>query len=152
MEGAPVTGEPSQPEEISLTKVFQDLCPVYMIMGMSYDEFWNRNTAVHKAYRKAYEMRRRNEEWARWRQAAYIYDVLLRVSPILRAFSKGKAEPEQFMNEPWPLTQKEAREREEREARERYFNMRNKLMAEAKKNRERRAEEAAKEARENAGD
>ena len=89
---------------------------------------------------------------ARWRQAAYIYDVLLRVSPILRAFGKGKAEPEQFMNEPWPLTQKEAREREEREARERYFNMRNKLMAEAKKNRERRAEEAAKEARENAGD
>ena len=115
MEGAPVTEAPSQddvPRPETYTEVFEHLCPEYMAMGMTYDEFWHMNTTVHKAYRKAYEIRRRNEEWARWRQGAYFYDALMRVAPVLRPFVKGPVEPGKYPDEPWPLTQKEADDRE----------------------------------------
>ena len=113
MDGDPVTGEPSQDhkEPVSLTETFIKLCPQYMAMGMTYDEFWNCNTKVHKAVREAYELRMKREEWGRWRQAMYIYDTLLRVSPVFQAaFSKRKVEPGKFPDEPWPLTEKEKRE------------------------------------------
>lgn len=90
------------------------LCPQYMAMGMTYDQFWHSNTAAHKAFREAYMMRLHNEEWARWRQGAYTYTALLMAAPVMRAsFGKGKVEPGKYPDEPWPLTEKEAKEREE---------------------------------------
>lgn len=85
-----------------------------MSLGMTYEQFWHCGTAMHKAYREAFMIRQHNEEWSRWRQGAYIYDALLRVAPVMRAaFGKGKVEPGKYPEEPWPLTEKEAREREE---------------------------------------
>lgn len=149
MEGSPLMGEPSQKrtEPITFTELFRELCPVYMAMGMTYNQFWHCNTKVHKAYRESWEIKRRNEEWARHRQGAYIYDAMLRVAPVLRAFGKGKVEPGKYPDEPWPLTQEEADERKRRDAREKYYRMREKLMVEAQKARQEREEsEKQKEA------
>jgi hypothetical protein len=85
-----------------------------MVMGMSYDEYWNGHAILTKYYREAYDLRNHNDEWDRWRRGAYFYDALLRVAPVMRAgFGSGKAEPGKYPEEPWPLTEKEAREREE---------------------------------------
>lgn len=111
MGGDPV-GEP--PTVSTYAEMFTKLCPEYMALGMSYDDYWHKPTYVHKAYRKAHEIRMRNEEWARWRQGAYIYDALLRVAPVLRAFGKGNVEPGKYPDEPWPLTEEEAKEQEQR--------------------------------------
>ena len=141
MDGDPVTGEPSRSDDISLAEMFAKMCPAYMSMGMTYEQYWHSNTAAHKAYREAHEMQRRTDEWARWRQGEYIYDALLCVAPVMRAaLSKTKVEPGKYLKEPYPLTQREAEERQERDARERYQNMRAKLMAEAKAAREKRKE------------
>ena len=113
MDGDHVSGEPSQ-SPTTFAAMFAELCPQYMSLGMTYDQFWHSSTVVHKAYREAYKIRQHNEEWARWRQGAYIYDALLRVAPVMRAaFGKGKVEPGKYPDEPWPLTEKEACEREE---------------------------------------
>ena len=56
-------------------------------------------------------MKQRQEEWARWRQAAYIFNALLCASPMMKPFVKD-AKPGKFPEEPWPLTQKEADERQ----------------------------------------
>ena len=154
MDGDPLIGEPSQANEnvnTSLAEMFMQIYPFYMVMGMTPKEFWYSNTRNHKAYREAYEIRKHNDEWDRWRQGAYFYDALVRVAPVMRAaLSKSNVEPGKYPEEPWPLTEKEAKEREERAARERYNRMREKLMSEAKEARKRRAEEAAKkEASEN---
>jgi hypothetical protein len=122
VDGDPVTGELSQdliPK--TLTEVFLRVFPQYLAMGMSYDEFWRGPASLVKAYREAEELRRQQEEWARWRQGAYFYDALLRVAPVMRAsFGGGKVEPGRYPDEPWPLTEKEARERAEAREKENY--------------------------------
>lgn len=123
MDGNLVTGEPSQSDDISMSfaEMFDKLCPKYMAMGMSYNEFWHSNTTMHKACREARDLKRRDEEWARWRQGAYIYDALLRVAPVMRAaLSKERVEPGKYPEEPWPLTEKEAAEQERRREEENF--------------------------------
>ena len=143
--------EPSQDSEValqSLADVFQRLCPAYMVMGMSHEQFWNSNTTAHKAYREAHEMRLRNEEWARWRQGAYVYDALLRVAPVMRAaLSKGKVEPGKYPEEPWPLTQEEADEQQQRRERKNFEIFLAQMREESARNRRMRLEaEKRKEA------
>lgn len=153
MDGEPVTGEPSSSEdsELSYNEMFVKVFPKYMAMGMSYDEFWHGPAILAQAYRKAYEIKQRQEEWARWRQGYYNFTALMCAAPVMRAaFSKHKVEPGKFPDEPWPLTEKESNEREQRKARERYYRMREKLIAEVKQTREEKAKESAqKEVSEN---
>lgn len=80
-------------EGISLTKLFEEVCPVFMIMGMSYDQFWRDDPTIAKTFLKYYKMKQKNEaktkKWDMWEQGAYIYEALINVAPILRAFSKA---------------------------------------------------------------
>lgn len=124
MDGDPVTGEPSKGKaaaaSVTFTDVFVKLCPQYMAMGMSYHDYWHSNSSAHVAYREAYELRMKQEEWSRWRMGAYMYNTLALVSPLFRAFGKGHVEAGKYPEEPWPLTQKEADEREEAKRRLRF--------------------------------
>lgn len=105
------------------TELFRKVWPEYLAIGMSYDEFWRMDASLARDYRKAYEIRQRREEWARWRQGAYIYDALLRVAPVLRAFGKGKVEAGEYPDEPYPLTNREAEERMEARRRQKMERM-----------------------------
>lgn len=131
MEGDPVRDAPSQDTDIPITftEVFMRLCPQYMAMGMSYDEFWNRNTSCHYAYRKAWKIKRDNLNWQAWWQGYYTYTALIDVAPVMRAaLSKQRVEPGKYPEAPYPLTEKEAREREEERERinyERYLERMN---------------------------
>lgn len=109
---------------MTLADMFTGLCPYYIAMGMTYDEFWNCNTKVHKAYRDAWEQKKQFGNWERWMQGAYIYDALLRVAPVMRAaFSKTRVEPGKYPEEPYPLSQKEATNREEAKRQARLFRL-----------------------------
>lgn len=99
---------------ISLAEMFMKLCPAYMAMGMTWDEFWHRNTKVHWAYRKAWEQKKAYRNWEMWWQGSYIYEALLKVAPVMRAaFGKGTVEPGKYSDEPYPMSKKEAEERAE---------------------------------------
>lgn len=109
MDGDLVTPGPSPTDEdLSLAGLFETLCPHYMAMGMTYWQFWNCPTRMHKAVRKAYEIRNRNEEWSRWRQGAYFMRAL---AVAMAGFSKNKTN-DKYPDEPWPLTQREKGERD----------------------------------------
>lgn len=112
-------------------------------MGMSYDEYWKGGPWLANAYREAFNMRDRREEWARWRQGLYFYDAL--TNALVAAFDKNNTQNAHYPNEPYPMSEKEALEREERDARARFFRMRDKLMAEAERESRKRA--AAAEAK-----
>lgn len=89
-----------------------------MSIGMTYDEFWNGDVSMVKAYRKAYELRekRRNQEF--WMQGMYFYEALCDASPLFRfTMQRRSIHPEPYIKEPFPITEAEVREREEREAR-----------------------------------
>lgn len=102
----------------SYGEIFEQLCPYYMSIGMSYDEFWNEDVSRVKTYRKAYELceKRRNQEL--WLQGMYFYEALCDASALFRfSMKKGTIRPEPYVKEPYPITAAEVRAREEREAR-----------------------------------
>ena len=42
--------------------MFDELLPHYIAMGMTYDEFWDGEYGLKKAYQKAYRIRLENEQ------------------------------------------------------------------------------------------
>ena len=94
-------GNKSKVESISLTKIFEELCPIYMGYGMSYDEYWYGDVYRAKFYREAYEIQMKHKDEEFWIQGMYIYDALCRVSPVLHAFSKSGTKPLPYPKEPY---------------------------------------------------
>ena len=108
----------------SYGEIFEQLCPYYMSIGMSYDEFWNQDVCMVKAYRKAYELREKRRNQELWLQGCYIYEALCDASPLFRfTMKKGIIKPEPYLKEPYPITAADVRERQEREAREKQERM-----------------------------
>ena len=131
---------------ISLAEMFTELCPAYMAMGMSYDEFWNRNTKVHRAYRDAWVRKTAYRNWEMWWQGGYIYEALLKVAPVMRAaLSKSRVEPGKYSDEPYPMSRKEAEEREARKRQESLKRMFEVFRREGAENARKREELEAKE-------
>ena len=103
---------------LSYGKTFEQLCPYYMSIGMSYDEFWNDDVSKVKAYRKAYELKEKRRNQELWLQGMYFYEALCDASPLFRfSMKKGTIKPEPYVKEPYPITEAEVKEREDREAR-----------------------------------
>ena len=85
---------------------------------MSYDQYWNGDPELVKAYRKAAEITadRKNQEL--WLQGMYIYEALCCVSPVLRAFAKKNTKPVPYPKEPYAVNQRQ-KERSEDNAEKR---------------------------------
>lgn len=83
---------------------------------MSYDDFWNGDVFMVKAYRRAIELRdkRRNQEL--WLQGLYVYEALCDASALFRFTTQSTIKAEPYLKEPFPITAAEIREREERDA------------------------------------
>lgn len=95
-----------QVEHIFLYKQFEEVCPYFISIGMTYEQFWYDDVSLTKVYLKAFQIKEEREalknKWARWEQGLYIYEALCDVSPILRAFSKA-TKPLQYLKEPYGL-------------------------------------------------
>ena len=107
-----------QVEHIFLYKQFEEVCPFFMSIGMTYQEFWFEDVELTRYYLKAFEIKEKREaekeKWARWEQGLYIYEALCDVSPILRAFSKA-TKPLQYVSKPYGLEEgKENKEQQEK--------------------------------------
>lgn len=60
----------------SLVDMFTEQCPLYMAMGMSYDEFWHSTADELKATRKAYEYKKKIEDEKEWRLGIYVNNAI----------------------------------------------------------------------------
>lgn len=94
-----------------------------MSIGMSYDEFWNQDVALVRAYRKADELKRRRQNEALWMQGLYIRDALL--STVGNMFAGKGATPIEYPKEPYPVTEEQLAEKE----REKYRRMEERMRA-----------------------
>lgn len=89
-----------------------------MSIGMTYDEFWNGDVSMVKAYLKANELREKRRNQELWLQGMYVYEALCDASPLFRfSMKKGTIKPEPYVKEPYPITRAELKEREERKQR-----------------------------------
>ena len=95
----------------SFTEFFELACPVYMAMGMTYEQFWDGDVRLVKAYREADAIRRRRKNEELWLEGVYMAEALS--ATVGNMFSKGNKH--QYPSEPIPITAEEQKARRERE-------------------------------------
>lgn len=105
----------------SFSDEFEKHLPYFLSVGMTYEQFYDGDVDLCKYYRKADELRKDRMNEKLWLQGLYIYDALIRVAPAFRAM--GTSKPENYPDEPYPLTQKEMARREERDTKKRFEQM-----------------------------
>ena len=90
--------------------------PGYLALGMSAEEYWDGDPWWAKSYRDAEKLKAEKMNRELWLQGMYFYDALCKVSPILHAFAKSGTKPSPYPEEPYALTRKEDKAREETKA------------------------------------
>lgn len=101
------------PKEPSYSDKFNELFPYYLSIGMTEEQYWDKDCTLVVAFRKSDEikMNRRNQEM--WLQGAYFYDALCRISPVLHAFAKKGTKPVPYLSEAYAITERQAEARKE---------------------------------------
>lgn len=95
------------------TEKFHELFPYYLSIGMTEEQYWDRDSTLVVAYRKAEELKTNRKNQEMWLQGAYVYEALCRVSPLLHAFAKKGTKPIPYLSEAYALTEKQAEYRQE---------------------------------------
>ena len=85
-------------EGVPYTKAFEEACPIFMMYGLTYDEFWYDDCYKALYQLKTYKHKLKHEDELLWEQGWYIYEALLQCAPVLHPFSKAQ--------KPLPYTEK----------------------------------------------
>lgn len=109
----------------SFSKEFEKHLPYFLSVGMTYSQFWDDDVELCNYYRKADDMRKKRKNEELWLQGLYIYDALVKVSPLFRAV--GASKPDDYPKEPYPLTEEERDNRERRDEELKFRQMLEKM-------------------------
>lgn len=90
----------------SYSEVFKEQFPYYLSIGMTEEQYWDRDSLLVKYYREAEELRKERMNQEAWLQGAYIYDAIHRLSPILHAFPKKGTKAQPYVEEAYPINKK----------------------------------------------
>lgn len=82
--------------------VFDKAFPFYLAIGMDYDGFYRKDHTLAISYRRAYEIRRKQDNEDKWLQGAYVYEAISRVAPLLIPFNEHP-KPLPYLDKPYPL-------------------------------------------------
>lgn len=103
-----------QPDPVpSYTELFEAQQAWYLSWGMSLDEFWNGPPEFAKAYREAAILSERRENARAWREGLYMVSALN--ATVMNLFKRKGSRPTEYLKEPLPITEQEAKEREIRD-------------------------------------
>lgn len=102
------------------TDTFNEQFPYYLSIGMTEEQYWDRDSRLVEPYRKADEMRSERMSFEAWLQGRYIYDALCSVSPILHAFAKKGTKPIPYMDNPYPVSKATAMKAQEDKAKAKF--------------------------------
>lgn len=118
------------------TDVFEELCPYFMSIGVSYDDFWNGEFEITKFALKAdeYTQRRKNSEF--WLNSIYIFRAILDAAPAYKEFSNQNETISYSVKEPFPLSKKEIEKQAEKEKEEKMNRIKDYMISFAKQNNE----------------
>ena len=107
--------EQSRVESVSLTKLFEKACPIYMSYGMSYNDFWYGPAFMTTFYRDANKLALRRQDENNWMIGMYVYEAILDCSPVLHAFSKKGTKPLPYADKPYLMDRLQEKTEAEKE-------------------------------------
>lgn len=110
MDGGIVESEST--EEKTFTDVFEEQCPYFMSIGMTYDEFWYGEPERARYYRDSHILKCKSRNQELWLQGMYlIHSITVALDP------KGKAKYPEKPFDIFPKTEAEKKAEAERERR-----------------------------------
>ena len=106
-----------------------------MSWGMSYDDYWNGDPCMCRFYYQKHILEQKQKNLEQHRMAAYIYDTIQRLQPLLVGFpADDKARPSSFRDDPFPLDEKEAKDQADKRKKEEFEAFRSQMIAFAEAN------------------
>lgn len=97
-------------------EIFVEYYPYYLSYGISEAEYWDGDSEITRAYRKAFELKRQYDNEKLWLQGLYIYRALESVFPLFNPLTKEKVKS--YIEKPIPLTEEAIDEQKETQAKE----------------------------------
>lgn len=97
------------------TEIFYKQFSYYLSIGMTEEQYWDKDCLLVKYYREAEELRNEKLNQQAWLQGMYIYDALNRVAPILHAFAKKGTKAQPYVEQAYPISKRSAQEAKENE-------------------------------------
>lgn len=125
-------GLKSSPQK-TIREIFEETCPYLMAIGMTYDEFWNKDPFIAQMFLKSHKIRQKQENQRLWLQGYYNYIALMYVSPIFNPYAKRGTKPIPYPKEPIGLSSEELQERENEARQNRLFGLKQRLQMSVKK-------------------
>jgi len=105
---------------LTYTDTFNKQFPYYLSIGMTEEQYWDKDCNLVKFYREAEELRAEKVSFEAWLQGRYVYDAICAVSPILHAFAKKGTKPVPYVKEPYPITKASNEKQAEDKAKAKY--------------------------------
>ena len=110
-------------EPFSVTTLFEDSCPFFMSLGMSYDDFWNGDCELTRYNLRAHKIKQDRLNSEMYWQGYYTFYATHRA--VLKAFAKNESEAAQvnYLDRPLPRTVEEVEELKRQDEIERQQQM-----------------------------
>ena len=105
------------PELKTMGEIFREQCSYYLVMGMSYEDYWEGPCDMVTFYRESWAIKRRVQNYEAWLQGRYIYTVLCQIAPLYDLFGKHR-KPEPYLSEPFPISENDKEEQDQRKEQE----------------------------------
>lgn len=103
---------------VTLSKIFREAFPHYLVMGMSAEEYWDGDPWLVKPYREAYRIRMENQDRIAdrdaWRMGEYIRHALASIPIVVNGFVPKGHSMHDYPEKPMTMIAEE-RKREENE-------------------------------------
>ena len=114
--GSPLTDGDEPRAAQSYGDIFDELFPDYLLIGMTPEQYWDGESSLKVAYRKAYRQRRRNEDIIAdrnaWLQGVYVRDAIDSLYIMVAGFT-----PKGTRAKPYPSLPRMEKEEQEKRAR-----------------------------------
>ena len=154
--GDRLTGEEESEQASPKTygDIFDEFLPEYLAIGMPYDLYWDGEYGTKTAYRKAYQLRIRNEQLLadtnNWYVGQYIMAALQAVPLLVNGFVPKGVKAVDYPDKPFlekqeELKKEEARQKHEEDQSKIAQAMFQAMVAKFNKNIEKRLEREAQE-------
>lgn len=120
-------------ETMSFTEYFEKVCPSFMSIGVSYEDFWNGEFEVTKFALEADKITRKRKNSEAWLNSIYFFRALLDASPAFHEFPGGGERKISYsVKEPFPIGTKEIEKRYEENQMNEVLDIRERLLSFAK--------------------
>ena len=95
---------------------FREAFPLYLATGMSYEEFWEKESWLVKSYREAQKIKRDEINYSAWLHGIYVLDALHTGIPVvLNGIAKSRIELPKYPETPLDLMEKNKEEQEKKQ-------------------------------------